>query len=47
MTFNGRHGFIFLKIELFIVAAVRISNPANPNTLYRTTAMIWEQTAVL
>jgi hypothetical protein len=33
MTFNGRHGVIFLKIELFIVTNIRTLNPANPNIL--------------
>jgi hypothetical protein len=29
MTFNGLHGFISLKIEPFMVAAVRNSNPTD------------------
>jgi hypothetical protein len=29
LTFNGLHGVIFQKIELFINTAVRTSNPAD------------------
>jgi hypothetical protein len=46
MTFNGLHGVIFQKIELFITAAVETSNPVYCFQFLQLfgTSVSWQQT---